>query len=195
MVPSSSSRRVRRLVLAVLVPCLLVGAAWACRGAWADGDDDVTSRDVEQAFRTLRDAVRGGVEFRPATIDHVHEALSGWGARQVERTEQQVLRFAWGERTLVIVFGAGTGGDVILRYQHGRAVGDAEALNTWNSQALTMGYIDRRQDTPTLELNVLAESTPTVDEMKGLLGRFAIEVERFATQMDAVPAPDTTEGN
>ncbi|MGE0193486.1 MAG: hypothetical protein AB7T63_15760 [Planctomycetota bacterium] len=169
--------------LAVVLLAAL-GAGLVAAGRARAEDESVTSRDVEQALRTLRDAVRHGVAGAPCTKDNVRAALEGWGAAAIDGSEENALAFTWMGRSLVLVFHVGTGEDLLLRYRYPQPVAEAEHVNAWNNAALFLGYVDRRSNVATLEWGLLAETEPTVLRLQKVLTRFGREADAFTKFLD-----------
>lgn len=161
-----------------------LGAGLLAAGRARADDESVTSRDVEQALRTLRDAVRHGVAGAPCTKENVQAALEGWGAAAIDASEENVLSFTWMGRNLVIAFHVGTGDDLLLRYRYPGTLADDEHVNAWDNEALFLAYIDRRSDTATLEWGLLAETEPTVLRLQKVLTRFGREADSFTKFLD-----------
>lgn len=186
-------RRTRAWALLALLAVAGGGFLAVADRAQAD-DEAVTSRDVEQALRTLRDAVRHGVAGQPCTRANVRAALEVWGAVGIDDREENVLSFTWMGRALAMAFHVGAGDDVLLRYRYPHPVPDAELVNAWNNSALFLGYVDRRADVATLEWGLLAETEPTVLRLQKVLTRFGHEAESFTRFLDERRAAATEEG-
>lgn len=185
---------VRRMLPALGLACVCLAACLAI-GVERPGAEEggaVNAREVEQAFRTLRRAVRGDMDVAPMSIERMRKILERLEARSLMQSEASALAADWmGEHLIFLVQ---DNGDLIFRWRSDVPGWTLDVANAWNAgQVLGMAYIDAAGH-PTLEAPLIAELEPTTHQVEATLGRFLLAVRLFKTNLEATRTPAKPEG-
>ena len=136
----------------------------------AHGRDDVTSRDIEKAFRTLRRAIGDGAEVLPFGKPEVLKLVAEAGGTDVKELEPSFTSYMFEGRKIVIVFYED--GDLQLRHTLTGGKWDPVAANSWN-RAQRVGKCYLREDgSITLEYTLVSTQGPSEKWFRGAMTSF-----------------------
>lgn len=152
--------------------CLLLGGD-------AHGRDDVTSRDIEKAFRTLRRAIRGGAEPAPFGKPQVMKLVAEAGGKDFKDLEPSFSSYTFEGNKVIVVFYED--GDLQLRHTLTGGKWSSDATNEWNrTQRVGKCYLQEDGDV-TLEYTLLSTQGPSEAWFRGALTAFHKTLSHYGT--------------
>ena len=157
----------------------LLGAGILSGGNAHGKEGDVTSRDVEKAFRTIRRAIGGGAEALPFDKPQVLKVVTDEGGTNLKTLRDDLTSYVFEERTNVVVFY--DDGDIQLRHHLSGGTWDTAAANEWNrTRRVGKAYL-LEDGSIVLEYTLLASQGPSEVWLRGALGAFHEALRGYAT--------------
>ena len=147
-----------------------VVVAFLCSSTATGRDEDVTSRDIEQAFRTIRRAIHGGAEEAPFGRAQALQTIEASGGTELQELSDNVVIYRRGGRKLAITFY--DDGGIQLSVHLSGGVWDSDAANAWNAKMRIGKCYVQDGDTIVLECALLYRQGPSAAWFQGGLDSF-----------------------